>query len=462
MNKFHIIGSGACGFLRIHYILKDSPVKYKGGGPKYQNSFERWNENDGLIWNSESLTKEERLRRVSLHDTITNITHSYLKYVPEFLELHPDMKFLCLRGRREHSIKSLAISWGYRNPCFVKDRTIGFGHNRYAVSQFPNNSDCRDEFEATEKYWDEYYKIANDLQERYPNNFLIADSPEFFSNTEYQLKCLGVIGVDISIGSSSKSKYLPVDFKDWTISTSLHGGLGNNLFQMGEVISFCEKNNLPNPVFGTWDLWNGGGKYPQSYNSDKLLGGHEGSHQDIVGNFPNLNWKGNLTATFDTKFVVNDMFRFSDVDCLNEIRKVLSINTNTKPNTASLHLRFCTRPADDHVNGYVDDEFYSKVLTQLPSKTQVFIFSDDNNKAKNKLMWFRQNFDLNFEIFSGDAFQSLKKMVECEYHILHVSTFSFWSAFLDEQQPNSKVFYPKSFVQTHSSNMIPYKEWQMI
>jgi hypothetical protein len=77
-------------------------------------------------------------------------------------------------------------------------------------------------------------------------------------------------------------------------------------------------------------------------------------------------------------------------------------------------------------------------------------------------MWFRQNFDLQFEIFSGDAFQSLKKMVECEYHILHVSTFSFWAAFLDTQQPNSKVFYPESFIKTHSPNMIPYKEWQII
>ena len=102
MSKFHIIGSGACGFLRIHYILKNfMSIKYKGGGPKYQNSFETWNEN-GLIWDSESLSKEERLRRVSLQDTTTNITHSYLKYIPEFLELHPDMRFLCLRGRREH------------------------------------------------------------------------------------------------------------------------------------------------------------------------------------------------------------------------------------------------------------------------------------------------------------------------------------------------------------------------
>ena len=462
MNKFHIIGSGACGFLRVHYILKNHiPIRYKGGGPKYQNSFETWNDS-GLIWESESISKEERLRRVSLHNTTTNITHSYLKYVLEFLELHPDMKFLCLRGRREHSIKSLATSWGYRNTCYVKNRTLGLGHNRYAVDQFPNLSDCKYEFEATEKYWDEYYEIANEMQEKYSDNFIIADSPEFFVNTEYQLRVMEFVGIDVSIESSPKACSIPINFKEQTITTSLHGGLGNNLFQMSEVISFCKKFNLPDPKFGTWDLWNGGNKYPVSYNSDKLLGGHDGSHNDIKTCFPNLNWQTNLSANFDTKFVVNDMFRFSDVQHLDFVRQKLSVKVKTKTNTVSLHLRFCTRSVDDHINGYVDDEFYQKVFSLIPQGCNVYIFSDDNNKAKNKLLWFRQNFNQYFEIFVGDSFQSLKKMVECEYHILHVSTFSFWSAFLDPNQPNHKVFYSKSFVHTHSPNMIPYKEWQML
>ena len=74
---FHIIGSGACGFLRLHFLLSDEIViKYKGGGPKYQNSFEKWND-DGLIWDIETLSETERLRRVSLHDTTTNICLLY-------------------------------------------------------------------------------------------------------------------------------------------------------------------------------------------------------------------------------------------------------------------------------------------------------------------------------------------------------------------------------------------------
>ena len=47
MSKFHIIGTGACGFLRMNYILRDYiPLRYKGGRGKYQNSFETWSDNE--------------------------------------------------------------------------------------------------------------------------------------------------------------------------------------------------------------------------------------------------------------------------------------------------------------------------------------------------------------------------------------------------------------------------------
>jgi len=453
MSKFHIIGTGACGFLRLNFLLGDEiPLRYKGGRGKYQNSFENWNDNE-LIWDSESLSKEERLRRVSLQGTTTNITHIYLKYIPEFLELYPDMKFLCFKGQREHSIKSLAVSWGYNNPCYIKDRSLGIGHNRYAVDQFPDFSDSQDEFDATEKYWEEYYNIA----EKYSDNLIMVDAPKFFSDIHYRTDVLSEVDIDIQL-----KPLIPVNFDSWEISTTLHGGLGNNLFQMGEVISFCKKFNLPDPFFGTWDLWNGGGKYPTPYNSDRLLGGHEGTDEDIKKTFPNLDWRKDLFAHFDTKFMINDMFRFGRVDELDSVRDSLQITKSSTSKTASLHLRFCTRPADDHVNGYVDDSFYLKCFEQIPDDTQVYIFSDDISKSKSKLHWFQENFPQKFLCVESDSFQTLKMMVECEYHILHVSTFSFWSAFLDINQPNSKVFYPKSFTDTHSSSMIPYKEWQMI
>ena len=89
----------------------------------------------------------------------------------------------------------------------------------------------------------------------------------------------------------------------------------------------------------------------------------------------------------------------------------------------------------------------------------MYIFSDDLSKSERNYIGSKK-FPQKFSCVESDSFQSLKMMVECEYHILHVSTFSFWSAFLDINQPNSKVFYPESFTNTHSSSMIPYQRME--
>ena len=108
--------------------------------------------------------------------------------------------------------------------------------------------------------------------------------PKFFSDIEYRTDVLSK--VDVNIGDEP---LLPVNINNLSITTSLHGGLGNNLFQMAEVLSFCKNHNLIEPFFGTWDLWDGGGKYPPPYNADRFLGGHDGSHEQIEYTFPDLN-----------------------------------------------------------------------------------------------------------------------------------------------------------------------------
>ena len=76
------------------------------------------------------------------------------------------------------------------------------------------------------------------------------------------------------------------------------------------------------------------------------------------------------------------MFRFSDCDELDYVRKKLAITDESIPNTVSLHLRYCTRPADDHINGYVDDSFYIECFKYLPEDAHVYIFSDDISKSR--------------------------------------------------------------------------------
>ena len=57
-------------------------------------------------------------------------------------------------------------------------------------NQFPDHSDSKDEFDATEKYWDEYYQIADIMQDIFPYNFIIVDAPKFFSDIYYRTDVL--------------------------------------------------------------------------------------------------------------------------------------------------------------------------------------------------------------------------------------------------------------------------------
>ena len=80
---------------------------------------------------------------------------------------------------------------------------------------------------------EEYYQIADMMQDSYPFNFFIVDAPKFFSDIEYRTDVLSK--VDVNIGDEP---LLPVNINNLSITTSLHGGLGNNLFPNGRGIVF--------------------------------------------------------------------------------------------------------------------------------------------------------------------------------------------------------------------------------
>jgi len=51
-------------------------------------------------------------------------------------------------------------------------------------------------------------------------------------------------------------------------------------------------------------------------------------------------------------------------------------------------------------------------------------------------------------------FKSIFMMAKCNHHILHVSTMSFWGAYLDKKQ-SGKTFYHENFEKCHTDRMIP-------
>jgi len=446
MNKT-ILGSGGCGFLRVYNHLTKSgqSVAYKGGRVKFQNSFQTWDSRTGLIWDSELLSPEDRKTRAatylaSVHQEI-NISHIPIKYVKEILELDPTHQFVCIQGDFEKTVKSLFIHWGYRNPCFTER---GIYRTRYVLQQFPDYSDLECGIDATRSYVKDYWHETKQLAEMHPNNFKVMTCGEF-------------------TGESTPTETAPA-----TITTTLHGGLGNNLFQMAEVIAFCAENKLKSPEFGTWSLIGGGGLYPPTYNADHFLGRHTGTHDQFMETFPNIDWIKEQKPTFDTKFMINDMFSFSVVHHQREsILKAFSpsdklirfINENYKnvfsKQTVSLHLRTCTLAADDHVVT-VPFEFHKKALSSFEDDVVVLVFSDNNELAKNYIRELKLVSNKQFNLIEENQFTSIFIMAKCNHHILHVSTMSFWGAYLSPcwGQPQGLTIYHKSFETNHTNQMI--------
>lgn len=468
--KLIILGAGACGFLRMYDILKKhTRVSYKTDKVKFQNGFEIWDKKLGLTW-EDAINKRERAQNYFNNLDECNISHIPIKYVDELLALDPTIKFLCLKGTKEHQVKSLMIHWGYRSPVFSKRNKY---RSRYVLEQFPDYSNEENVVKATEKYYDNYYSLASKLEKRYPMNFLTVDSKQLFEKTlpeSIKFILCNFLRIDQKFFNFEKQE---INFTEETPTTTLHGGLGNNLFQMAETIAFAEENKLKKPTFGTWDF--SGKTYPKNYYPDRFLGGHSGSQEDIVKTFKNLNWKKEIgSPTYDTKFSINDMFDFQSVHHMrdkileafeptDETKKYVMEKYNDLSNgkeTVSLHLRMCGLPADDH-HVSVPLFYHQKALEGFSDDVVVLVFSDNNLLAENYLENLEFFTRKKFILVKENQFNSLFLMAACNNHILHVSTLSFWGAYLDKEQ-KGKTYYHKNFTKIHTDRMIPYKEWIMI
>ena len=470
MGNRLIIGAGGCGFLRINHLLNSIgiPTKYKGGRVKFQNSFETWNPTTGLVWNAEKLSESDRIFRANHYlgtlQSNIDIAHYPLKYIKELISIDSKIKILCIKPRnRNHSVRALFYHWAYRSPVATKRNEY---RARYVLDQFPDYSHLS-YLEAAGAYWDEYYTIAEQLNELYPNNFIILDSIALFIPSTDNGKSRKILAnffenqniVNAPIYESNQEALL---------TTALHGGLGNNLFQMAESIAFSAQHNLLKPVFGTWKLQGGGRLFLPTYNADVFLGKHTGTHQDFISTFKNIEWKTELNPTFDTKFMINDMFDFCRVNHMREsildafeptAELVDFINEKYcdlySKETVSLHLRTCTLPADDHVNDMLPFSFFKQALDTLPNNVNILVFSDNNQIAKDYIMQLQKVIsDKIFYLIEENQFKSIFMMAKCNHHILHVSTMSFWGAYLDKKQ-SGKTFYHENFEKCHTDRMIP-------
>ena len=285
------------------------------------------------------------------------------------------------------------------------------------------------------------------------------------------------------------------------------GGIGNQLFQLSAILSYAKDHDMT-CIFSDWtkhaiitkDVLAHGIPEKSKEIIFKMLqawGGHECRFKNIGEAFPGLSeiWEddpnrfGNSIGISSWNSSPTDS-EFKEIKMIKEInltimkgffmnpshwhhnrkhlldvlspsdRMISELKTKMDlENSVSIHLRFQSAKGDWMSVREISMEWYEKVLNKyFPEKrNKLVLITDDKDKSLKYSQKFRT---MGYEtlIMYDDPITSLFAMSMCEKgHVLHDSTFSFWGAYLDQNQPfTNTVMHPDV---CFSKWIVPYKEW---
>ena len=136
-------------------------------------------------------------------------------------------------------------------------------------------------------------------------------------------------------------------------------------------------------------------------------------------------------------------------------------------NSVSLHFRrgdYFSNPQVNSVHGVCTQHYYSAAVERMASlaaDSHFFIFSDEPE-------WVRSNVKLNFPMtivadeFRGEGYQELLLMSMCRHNIIANSSFSWWGAWLNQNDEKivlaPKRWFNESLVDYDVNDLLP-GEW---
>ena len=109
--------------------------------------------------------------------------------------------------------------------------------------------------------------------------------------------------------------------------------------------------------------------------------------------------------------------------------------------------------------------WYSRVmLREFNASNVVFlIFTDNPRRLANTILSGMRGVKMATRFVDEDFATSMLLMSMCKHHIGSVSTFSFWGAYLDKEQPHGgKTIFPPEYLTQHGHSTMPFKEWLIV
>lgn len=249
-----------------------------------------------------------------------------------------------------------------------------------------------------------------------------------------------------------------------------HGRLGNQLFQLGLLMSVNSRCNydvvLPKDLFErkhhgqtcllkhfklptvTFDDISTNKTYNEKtpFEFDPEVFEVE-DNTDFFGHFENINYYKNIRTLLQKEFEINESITSKISNIINKHnRPVVSLHVRRGDNTDG------TNPTSNILNNTssnsVFQNYYEHALQEIPKNSVVYLFTGGSrmNNNEDDYNWCKRVFNYDNRIVFAEKLNTIETFCfisMCDYNIMSfVSTFSWWGSFLNK---NDNIIVPKQF-----------------
>lgn len=284
------------------------------------------------------------------------------------------------------------------------------------------------------------------------------------------------------------------------IVIKLQGGLGNQMFQYAAGLGAAHNLKTNLKIDLSWFDSLKKGETPRFYELDNFrlkqdfirnnqyyfvdepikkrllsfgkvgLNSYKEPHFEYDKNFMKIKNNTYLEGYFQTeeyfKSISTEILKNFSIKSEASIKSNEIINLAHKNESVSLHVRrgdYVTNKNASKFHGLMGEEYYKKAISIVNKKIKspkYFIFSDE-------IEWVKKSFDLPkgsiFVTHNKSGIEDMRIMIECKHNIIANSSFSWWGAWLGQNE-DKKVVAPKVWFldkSINTSGVIPAR-WEKI